>query len=282
MFSNLSAGALGLPLDHTTSIDLAARHGFGGVDPDLGHFRTLGGTAAVAEHAAAVQEKGLEWGMAGLPVPLDAPAAEFRQALVDLPESLELLRAAGVTRVGTWMRPMHDDLDYLRNWRLHVSRLALVAELLADAGLRIGLEYIGPKTFWSTERYPFIHSLREARELIADSGATNVGIILDSYHWYTAGESAEDLAGLTDADIVSVDINDARADRERDEQQDLDRRLPYDTGVIDLAGFMGAVHAAGYTGPVKVEPFMKSLAEQPVDDVLADISARLDRAVTGK
>ncbi|MGO2718753.1 MAG: sugar phosphate isomerase/epimerase family protein [Brachybacterium tyrofermentans] len=282
MFSNLSAGALGLPLDHTTSIDLAARHGFGGVDPDLGHFRTLGGTAAVAEHAAAVQEKGLEWGMAGLPVPLDAPAAEFRQALVDLPESLELLRAAGVTRVGTWMRPMHDDLDYLRNWRLHVSRLALVAELLADAGLRIGLEYIGPKTFWSTERYPFIHSLREARELIADSGATNVGIILDSYHWYTAGESAEDLAGLTDADIVSVDINDARADRERDQQQDLDRRLPYDTGVIDLAGFMGAVHAAGYTGPVKVEPFMKSLAEQPVDEVLADISARLDRAVTGK
>ena len=177
---------------------------------------------------------------------------------------------------------MHDDLDYLRNWRLHVSRLALVAELLADAGLRIGLEYIGPKTFWSTERYPFIHSLREARELIADSGATNVGIILDSYHWYTAGESADDLAGLTDADIVSVDINDARADRERDEQQDLDRRLPYDTGVIDLAGFMGAVHAAGYTGPVKVEPFMKSLAEQPVDDVLADISSRLDRAVTGK
>ena len=282
MFSNLSAGALGLPLDHTTSIDLAAKHGFGGVDPDLGYFRSLGSTTAVAEHAAAVRDKGLEWGMTGLPVPLDGSAAEFRQALVDLPEALELLTAAGVTRVGTWMRPMHDDLDYLRNWRLHVSRLALVAELLADAGLRIGLEYIGPKTFWSTERYPFIHSLREARELIADSGATNVGIILDSYHWYTAGESADDLAGLTDADIVSVDINDARADRERDEQQDLDRRLPYDTGVIDLAGFMGAVHAAGYTGPVKVEPFMKSLAEQPVDDVLADISSRLDRAVTGK
>lgn len=281
MFSNLSAGALGLPLDHTTSIDLAAKHGFGGVDPDLGYFRSLGSTTAVAEHAAAVREKGLEWGMTGLPVPLDGSAAEFRQALVDLPEALELLTAAGVTRVGTWMRPMHDDLDYLRNWRLHVGRLALVAELLADAGLRIGLEYIGPKTFWSTERFPFIHSLREARELIADSGATNVGIILDSYHWYTAGESAADLAGLTDADIVSVDINDARADRERDEQQDLDRRLPYDTGVIDLEGFMGAVHAAGYSGPVKVEPFMKSLAEQPVDEVLADISARLDRAVAG-
>lgn len=62
---------------------------------------------------------------------------------------------------------------------------------------------------------------------------------------------------------------------------DLDRRLPYDTGVIDLDGFMGAIRAAGYTGPVKVEPFMKSLAEQPVDKVLADISTRLDRAITG-
>src|SRR5699024_4947971 len=107
----------------------------------------------------------------------------------------------------------------------------------------------------------------EARELIDEAGAENVGLILDSYHWYTAGDTADDLADLTDADIVSVDINDARADRERDQQQDLDRRLPHQTGVIDLGGFMDAVRAAGYTGPVKVEPFMSELAEQPVDEV---------------
>ncbi|GAB3740440.1 sugar phosphate isomerase/epimerase family protein [Microlunatus parietis] len=279
MFSNLSAGALGLSLDHPTAIDLAEKHGFGGVDPDLGFLRSLDGTAAIAEHAAAVRERGLQWGIAGLPVPLTAPAEEFRAALTDLPATLELLTAAGVTSVGTWLRPMHDDLNYRRNWVLHVSRLNLVGELLADAGLRLGLEYIGPKTFWSTERFPFLHSLGEARELIAEVGRPNIGLILDTYHWYTAGESAADLAGLTDADIVSVDINDARDDRERDEQQDLDRRLPGATGVIDLAGFMAAVRAAGYTGPVKVEPFMKSLAEQPVDEVLADVSQRLRDAI---
>ncbi len=280
MFSNLSAGALGLTIDHTTAIDLAEKHGFGGVDPDLGFLRGLDGTSAVAEHAAAVRERGLQWGIAGLPVPLTAPAAEFRTALEGLPATLELLRAAGVTSVGTWLRPMHDDLNYRRNWVLHLSRLNLVGELLADAGLRLGLEYIGPKTFWAGERFPFLHSIGEARELIAEVGHANIGLILDTYHWYTAGESAADLAGLTDADIVSVDINDARDDRERDEQQDLDRRLPGATGVIDLAGFMAAVHTAGYTGPVKVEPFMKSLAEQPVDDVLADISQRLSSAIS--
>ena len=49
--------------------------------------------------------------------------------------------------------------------------------------------------------------------------------------------------------------------------------------MIDLDGFMQAVHAAGYQGPVKVEPFMKSLADEPLDEVLADVSSRLDRAI---
>ena len=278
MFSTLSPGALGLDLSHPRAVDLASVHGFGGVDPDLGHFRTLG-TSGTAEHAAAVRDQGLQWGMAGLPVALDAPAADFRRALVDLPTDLELLKAAGVTRMGTWIRPMHQELDHRQNWRLHLGRISLVAALLEDAGIRLGLEYIGPKTFWSTERFPFIHSLREARELIAETGAGNVGLILDTYHWYTAGEDATQLEGLTDADIVSVDLNDARADRERDQQQDLDRRLPFDTGVIDLDGFLRALSAAGYTGPVKVEPFMASLAERPVDEVLTQISGVLDRAL---
>lgn len=279
MFSCLSPGALGLSLDHTHAVDLASSLGFGGVDPDPSYFSSLPSRQAVVEHGDAVREKGLRWGIAGLPIGLDAPAEEFRQALAQLPDALDLLTAAGVSAVGTWIRPMHEDRDHRENWRLHVGRLALVAELLADSGLRLGLEYIGPKTFWSTERFPFIHGIREARELIAETGAGNVGLILDSYHWYTAGESAEDLAGLTDADVVSVDINDARDDRERDEQMDLDRRLPFATGVIDLDGFMGAVRDAGYTGPVKVEPFMKELAEQPIAQVLTDIRERTDRAI---
>lgn len=279
MFSNLSLGALGLSADLPTAVDLADKHGFGGVDADVDYLKGLGGETAIREFAAAVTDRGLQWGVAGLPVDLTAPAAAFAAQLAELPETVAVLNAAGVASVGTWLRPVHDELTYRRNWVLHLSRLSLVAELLADAGIRVGLEYIGPKTFWSTERFPFIHSLSEARELIAETGASNVGLILDSYHWYTAGETEADLVGLTDADIVSVDINDARADRQRDEQQDLDRRLPGSTGVIDLDGFMAGVRAAGYTGPVKVEPFMKSLAEQPIDEVLADVSARLDAAI---
>jgi sugar phosphate isomerase/epimerase len=279
MYSNLSLGALGLSADFPTAVELAVRHGFGGLDADIGHLASLGDEAAIRDAAAGVAERGLRWGVAGLPVDLTAPAAEFTTQIANLSGTVDVLTAAGIGSVGTWVRPMHDDLTYRRNWVLHVSRLALVAEVLADAGLRLGLEYVGPKTFWSTERFPFIHSLSEVRELIADTGASNVGVILDSFHWYTAGETAADLVGLRDAEIVSVDINDAPDDRERDEQLDLDRRLPGSTGVIDLTGFMTGLRDAGYTGPVKVEPFLKTLAEKPIDDVLADVSGQLKAAI---
>lgn len=280
MFSNLSMGALGLSADLPTAVDLAARHGFGGVDPDLGYLQGLADESAIRDFGAEVADRGLRWGIAGLPINLTSPPEEFARELAALPAKLDVLTAAGVTAVGTWIRPMHDQLPYRPNWKLHTGRLGLVAGLLADAGLRLGLEYIGPKTFWSTERFPFIHSIGEALELIADVAAPNIGLILDSYHWYTAGETALDLIGLSNADIVSADINDARDDRERDEQQDLDRRLPASTGVIDLGGFMAALRAASYDGPVKVEPFMKSLAEQPRDEVLADVSSRLQQAIS--
>lgn len=279
MFSNLSAGALGLSIDHPRAIALAVEYGFGGVDPDPGYFSSLGGAAAVAEHGEAVRAQGLQWGLAGLSVPLTAPAAEFVSGLERLRTEAELLCAAGVGSVGTWLRPMDDELPYRANWTLHVSRLQLVADVLADHGLRLGLEYVGPKTFWSTERFPFVHTSTETLELISAAGRANVGLILDSYHWYTAGESDEDLIGLSDADLVGVDLNDAPTGRTRDEQLDQDRRLPGATGVIDLAGFMDGVRAAGFTGPVKAEPFMPSLASLPEGELLADVSARLSSAI---
>jgi len=42
-------------------------------------------------------------------------------------------------------------------------------------------------------------------------------------------------------------------------QVDSVRALPGETGVIDIAGFLQALHAIGYSGPVTPEPFKKEL-----------------------
>ncbi len=280
MYSNLSMGALGLKATLPDAIELAQKHGFGGVEPDVAHLRSLGGDDAIREFSDDVRSRGLRWAPTGLPVTITGSAGQFAEQLAALPEFARMLEVAGIPAAGTWIRPMDAGLPYRRNWLRHTERIALAAEILDAHGRKLGLEYIGPKTFWSTERYPFVHTLDEARLLIDDIGTGNVGLVLDTYHWYTSGENADDLRTLTADDVVAADLNDARDDREVDEQQDLDRRLPGTTGVIDLAGFTGVLHEIGYDGPVKVEPFMKSLAERPVDDVLTEVAAGLNRALT--
>ncbi len=274
-FTNLSPGALGIDPGFETVVELAREFGFGAVEPDMRYLRTLS-EADLADAASRLKEQGLRWGSAGVPVDLTGDAAKFATQLAGLAAHAETLATAGVDRAGTWIRPMSDSVTYRRMFARYVERVGLVDEILAAAGLRFGLEYVGPKTFWSTERYPFVHTLAELLELLAAVGSANAGIILDTYHWYTSGETADDLRRLSADQVVAVDLNDAPAGIERDQQQDLSRMLPGATGVIDLAGFVGALREIGYAGPIKVEPFNAELKALPVRDVVARTAESLN------
>jgi sugar phosphate isomerase/epimerase len=72
--------------------------------------------------------------------------------------------------------------------------------------LRLGLEYVGPKTAWIARKYPFLHMLAETRELIAEIGLGNVGLVLHTWHWYHAGDGAADVKALRNEDVVAVDL----------------------------------------------------------------------------
>jgi len=84
-------------------------------------------------------------------------------------------------------------------------------------------------------------------------------VVLDSWHWYTAHESADDLRQLKNSDIVACDLNDAPAGIPIDQQIDNRRELPADTGVIDLKEFLQVLLDVGYDGPVRAEPFNAAL-----------------------
>ena len=106
------------------------------------------------------------------------------------------------------------------------------------------------------------------KDLIAEIGQKNVGFLLDSWHWYTAGETVADLKTLTNNDVVSVDLNDAPAGLSLDQQKDSSRELPLATGVIDLAGFLNALNAFGCDAPVRCEPFNAPLRAMPPEQAL--------------
>jgi sugar phosphate isomerase/epimerase len=230
--------------------------------------------------AQTLRDARLTWGAAGLPVEFRRDEAAFQRDVAALPALAQALQRAGASRVGTWLAPAHDDLTYTANFAQHTRRLRAVAEILADHGQRLGLEYVGPKTLWSAKRFPFIHTMAETRELIAAIGQDNVGLVLDSWHWYTAGESEQDLLSLSNRDVVACDLNDAPAGIPLAEQIDSRRELPAATGVIDIATFLRALVTIGYDGPVRAEPFNQQLNDMDDDAAVRAAAEAMRRAFT--
>jgi sugar phosphate isomerase/epimerase len=226
-----------------------------------------------------MKAKGLGWGAANLPVDFRRDDETYRRTGEGLSACARALQRAGVTRVSTWLSPASDTLTYRQNFAAVSGRLREVARVLEGEGaLRLGLEYVGPKTAWAARRYPFLHTLAETRELIGEIGRPNVGVVLDSWHWWLAGDTSADVRTLRNEDVVAVDLNDAPAGIPKDQQIDNARELPLATGQIPMAEFLGALLEIGYDGPARAEPFNKALAERPKAEAVAATAAAMKKA----
>lgn len=275
---SLSPGAIGVQGSLAAVIELATKHGFEAVEPNGRELAAMSDDQ-IRDLAAQLKSKQLAWGSAGLPVDFRQDEAKYNEGLDALRKQAPALQKAGVKRMGTWIMPCHDQRTYLQNFKLHTLRLRPVAQTLADQGMRLGFEYVGTQSVRNSRKFPFIHTMAEGRELIAEIGTGNLGFVLDSWHWWTAGESPADIASLRAEDIVSVDINDAPVGLPREQQIDGQRELPSSTGVIPIAQFLQALVQTGYDGPVRSEPFNKAVNELDNDDACAAAIAAMRRAI---
>jgi sugar phosphate isomerase/epimerase len=277
MTIDLVCGNLGVSASQTEAIELAARHGFQSVGADGGYLATASDDQ-VAELTSLLGSKNLRFGAAGLALEFRRDEERFRESIKGLPKFAAGLKRAGVDRAGTWITPCDDRLTYMQNFHQHSSRLREAGKVLNDQGIRLGLEYVGPKTSWASRRYPFIHTMAEMKDLIAEINIANLGLILDSWHWWNAGEAAADVLSLKASEVIAVDLNDAPAGIPRDEQVDGRRELPCATGVIDVGAFLNALNQIGYDGPVRAEPFNQVVRKMTRDDACKAASASLKKA----
>ena len=277
MTIDLMCGSIGVSAGQLEAIELAARHGFESVGAD-GQFLASLSPDKLAELRASLKAKGLVFGAANLPVEFRQDQARFSQGLQDLPKVAAGLQRTNITRISTWLSPCDGRLTYVQNFRQHASRLREVANVLKDHGLRLGLEYVGPKSSWAGRRYPFIHTMAEMKGLIAEINTGNVGFLLDSWHWYHAGDTAADLLSLKASDVVAVDLNDAPPGVAKDQMVDNHRELPCATGVIDVGSFLNALNKIGYDGPVRSEPFNEAVNKMGKDEACAASAAALRKA----
>jgi sugar phosphate isomerase/epimerase len=274
---HLSCGAIGIRASQMQAIDWAHQFGFDVVDADGGYLARIGDDERrrLLDHMQSVH---VGWAMAGVPFEYREDEARFLAGMNGFRPYAEALRKAGVERVTTWIMPSHKDRPFIANFRLHASRLREIARVLADNNTRFGLEYVAPRTLLLAERYPFIHTMAEMKELISEIGQPNVGMVLDSWHWYHAGDTAADIQALKPSEVVSVDLNDAPAGVPKDTMQDGSRELPAATGVIDVRAFLGSLAKIDFHGPVRAEPFNKAVNSMPPEQAIQATIAALKKA----
>ncbi len=263
MYPALSPGAIGVKLPFEESARLAAQAGFKGISVDVG--AALGDPAAMRRTLEANKLSPASW---GLPVEFRRDEETHRKGLARLPELAKAAKQIGADRCSTWIWPSSDTLTFEENFELHRKRLRECAAVLAEHGCRLGLEFVGTKTLRDGKPHEFIHTQEGMLELCEAIGTGNLGLLLDCFHWYTSQGTRDDIRKLSDALVVDVHINDAVEGRGPEEQIDNDRRLPGETGVIDLTGFLQGLGAIGYTGPVTPEPFSPRLGEMPPEEAI--------------
>jgi sugar phosphate isomerase/epimerase len=254
MFACLVCRSLALEATQLEAVALARRCGFAAVEARADELAALS-EDALGRLLDDMAAHGLRFGLSGLPIDMRREETRFADGLRQLPRFARVLQRCSVTRLGCSIVPAHDELSYAENFRQHVARCRAIAEVLAGHGISFGLEYCATPALRRGRRHEFIHSLPQMRELIAAIAAPNLGLVLDSWHWWIGGGSHAELATLHREEIVSVDVNDAPKGIAPDALGDRQRELPGATGVIDLCKFLGALKALGYDGPLRAEPF---------------------------
>lgn len=266
-------------------VALAAKHGFAGISVP----REILDDAHKAEEAGAlVRAHGLKWGLLPTPVDFFSPTVEddaFEAALVVQAAWAKIGAKLGVEYAYNHVWPSSPTKEFDENFAWHVRRLERVQAVLADHGIRYGLEFLGPKELRTLHAHPFVHTISGVLA-IADAAGGKTGFLFDTYHWYCGSRRLDDLyfAAQNAHRMVNVHLNDGIAGRAPDEQRDLERAMPMTTGIIDSARVYRLFDAAGYAGPVMCEPMRPStdrFASLPAEQAVIEVAQAFQRVESG-
>jgi sugar phosphate isomerase/epimerase len=253
--------------------ELAAKLGYPGTDVNVTEALEYGGEAT----RALLARLNLKPAVVSLPVEFRKDDATFRGDLARLEPAVQFSVAIGCPRLTTWI-PSSSEIPKrdLRNiWK---ARFQACANVLARSHARLGLEFLGPLHI--RKRYPheFIWRMDEMLEFARECGP-NVGLLLDSWHWYHADATVADILAAGKDGIVHVQVNDSRK-LAPEKVLDSERLMPGE-GVIDLTAFFGALKKVGYADGVSPEVFGRGLKDMPPEEG-AKMGLEATRAVMRK
>lgn len=271
MLRGLTRAGLGQVGNLETFVRFASAYGFQAVDTSGSEIAGWIEAKGLEEVNASLQSQEVVIGSIGLPVEWRGSEDAFRSGLKQLAADAEIAASVGCTACCTYVLPA-TDWNAAHFMAVATRRLRMCAQVLGAYGIRLGLEFVGPHHLRTAWKHPFIWDMASTIDWLDAIGDSHVGLLLDSYHWYTTSGTVADIRALAVSRIVHVHLNDAQ-DVPVEDVLDNDRLYPGE-GVIDLAGFLQALQMIGYQGVVAQE----ILTPSPVQDAPEVLLQRSQKA----
>lgn len=127
-----------------------------------------------------------------------------------------------------------------------VTVLQELGEIAVGHGVALGFEFLG-QTDCS------VQTLDLASEIVAKADRPNIGLVIDSFHFYAGGSTIEMIDALDARRLFIFHINDAE-DLPREQLRDSHRLLP-GLGILPLDEILKAYKRIGYDRVASVEIF---------------------------
>ena len=265
MYKNLSAIGLGISGRQSELVELALTYGFRGCDVDMERVvkqaqrNSLDYAGRFIDSAAAFAN-GFSVGGWDLGIDWELDDTAFSEALSGLGEVVEVAAKIGGTRCYTTVEPASDSLPYHENFERLRSRIGQVAGELASKEIQLGLNFRPTADAREGKQHEFIHDFAGLATLCQTIGAPNVGIVLDTWNWFVGGGGMDQLAGLSEQQIVMVRLADVPGDADLQSITNRQRILPSSDGLVDCDGILKLLVEKDYSGPVTPYPLGTSFS----------------------
>jgi sugar phosphate isomerase/epimerase len=223
----------------------AARMGFPGTEVNLRRAMDEG----LDSSRALFAELKLKPAVVDLPVNFRKDEASFREGLKNLGDAAAFAAALGCPRM-IEIIPPSSETPKAELRKIYLDRLRACSEVLERSRVRLGLEFISPLHLRKRLPYEFLWRMDEMLEFTKECGS-NVGLLLDAWHWHHAGATPKDIIAAGGDRIVYVHVSDA-PDLPPEKIVDNQRLLPGE-GVIDLVGFFRALKQISYEDGISPE-----------------------------
>ncbi len=146
-----------------------------------------------------------------------------------------------------------------------VEVLRLMSDVVGDVGL--AFEFLG-KPGCS------VPTLEMAIEIVIRADRPNVGMVIDTYHFYAGGSAIADIAGVPIEKLFVVHLNGCE-DLPKAELTDAHRLFPGE-GAIPIDDILSAIRDRGFDGTMSVEIFRPEYWQRDPRDVAREARAKAE------